>query len=68
MGVRTNFSRRGGQRRHFAYPLQVADDAMQIYFHKALYPLYIRKKVPYVTATVTKMRSLATVARNITKI
>jgi len=38
MGVRRNFSR-GGQRRNFAYPFQVADDAMQINVHKTLYPL-----------------------------
>jgi len=23
-----------GQRRHFSYPFQVAEDAMRIYFHK----------------------------------
>jgi len=40
---------------------------MQIYFNKTLYPFYIRKKVPYVTATVTKMLSLAA-ARNFTEI
>jgi len=67
MGVRRNFSSEG-QRRHFAYPFRVADDAMQIYFHKTLYPFYIRQKVPYVTVTVTNMRSLAAVTRNITEI
>jgi len=40
---------------------------MQIYFNKTLYPFYIRKKDPYVTATVTKMLSLAA-ARNFTEI
>jgi len=38
MGVRRNFSR--GQCRNFAYPLQVADNAMQMDVHKTLYPLY----------------------------
>jgi len=40
MGVRRNFSR-GWQRRNFAYPFQVADDAMQMDVHKTLYPFYI---------------------------
>ena len=30
----------GSQRRHFAYPLQVANDAMQMYVRKMLYPFY----------------------------
>jgi len=29
-----------GQRRNFAYPSQVADDAMQMDVHKTLYPFY----------------------------
>jgi len=29
-----------GQRRNFAYSLQVADDAMQMDVYKTLYPLY----------------------------
>ena len=33
----------GGQRRHFAYSFQVADDAMQTVVHKALYPFYARR-------------------------
>jgi len=28
----------GWQHRHFAYPFQVANDAMQMYVHKTLYP------------------------------
>jgi len=28
------------QRRNFAHPLQVADDAMQMEVHKTLYPFY----------------------------
>jgi len=35
MGVRRNFSK-GGKIRHFAYPFQVADDAMQMNVHKTL--------------------------------
>ena len=31
---------RGGQRRNFACPFQVADDAMQTDVHKTLYPFY----------------------------
>jgi len=30
----------GWQRRNFAYPFQVADDAMQMEVHKTLYPFY----------------------------
>jgi len=45
-----------GQRRNFAYPLQVADDAMQMDVHKTLYPFYTIKKMLHVTATVTKIR------------
>jgi len=29
-----------GQRRHFAYPLQVADDVMQMDVHKTFYSFY----------------------------
>jgi len=39
MGVHRNFSRRE-QRRKFAYPLQIADNAMQMDVHKTLYPFY----------------------------
>jgi len=38
-GVRRNFFR-VGQYRNFAYPFQVADDAMQMDFHKTLDPFY----------------------------
>jgi len=37
MVVRGNFSREG-QRQYFAFPFQVADDAMQMNVHKTLYP------------------------------
>jgi len=33
----------GGQRRHFAYTFQVADDAMQTDFYKALYPFFTKR-------------------------
>jgi len=39
MGVRRNFSR-GEQRRNFAYPFLVTDDAMQMDVHKTLYTFY----------------------------
>jgi len=55
MGVRRNFSK-WGQRRHFACPFQVADDAMQIDVHKTLFPFYTIKKMPYVTVKVIKLR------------
>jgi len=42
------------QRRHIAYPFQVADGAMQMNDHKALYPFYTTKKITHDTATVTK--------------
>jgi len=32
----------GGQRRHFAYTCEVADDAMQTDVYKALYPFYTK--------------------------
>jgi len=51
MGVRRNFS----EGEHFADRFQVADDAMQMDFHKTLCPFYITKKMPCVTATVTKI-------------
>jgi len=38
MGVHRKFSR--GKRRNFAYPFQVADEAMQMDVHKTLYPFY----------------------------
>jgi len=39
MGVLRFFSR-GGQHRNFAYPFQVADDAVQMDVHKTLCPFY----------------------------
>jgi len=42
----------GGQKRHFAYPFQVVDDATQMDVHKTLRPFYTTKKMPAVTATV----------------
>jgi len=51
MGVRRNFFT-GGQRRHFAYPFQVVDDATQMDVHETLHPFYTTKKMPNVTATV----------------
>jgi len=54
MGVRRYFSREG-RIRHFAYPFQVANDAMQMDVHKTLYPFYTTKKRPHVTVTITKM-------------
>ena len=36
-----------GQRRHFAYPFQVADDAIQLDVHKTFYSFYTIKKMPY---------------------
>ena len=55
MGVRRNFLR-GGQRRHFAYPFQVANDAMQMDVSKTLYVFCTTKEMSYVSAIVTKMR------------
>ena len=46
MGVRRKFSRRV-QRRHFAYPFQVADDAMQMDVHEMIYTFYTTKNAPY---------------------
>jgi len=37
----------GGQRRHFAYLIQVADVATQTDVHKTLYCFYTTKKMPY---------------------
>jgi len=54
----------GRQRRHFAYPLQVAGDAVEVDVHKTLYPLLnTTKKMLHVTATVTKRVSWAAIAR-----
>ena len=39
MGAQINFST--GQRPNFAYPFQVADDAMQMDIHETLYPFYL---------------------------
>jgi len=44
----------GGQRRNFAYPFQVADDAMQVDVHKTLYPFCI----PLVCAGWTSILNL----------
>ena len=43
MGVRKNFFR-VLQRRHVAYPIQVADNVMQTVVHKTLYLIYTAKK------------------------
>ena len=51
MDVLRNFSREG-QCRHFSYPFQAADDALQMGVHKTL--SLSTKKTPYVTATITK--------------
>jgi len=56
------FFQSGGKHRHFVYPFQVADDAMQMNIHKKLCPFYTTKKMPRVTVTVSKMRSLAAIA------
>jgi len=53
IGVGINFSR-GGQRRHFAYTFQVADDAIQTDVYKALYPFYAKRKLLLFTTIVTK--------------
>ena len=34
----------------------IADDALQMDVHKTLYPFYTTKKMPHVTATITKKR------------
>jgi len=39
MGVRRVFFQ-GGKLQNFAYPLQIADDEMQIDVHKRFYPFY----------------------------
>jgi len=44
----------GGQRPHFAYNFQVADDAVEMDLHQTLYPFYTTKKVTHVTVTITK--------------
>jgi len=51
MGIRKIFPG-GEQRRNFAYPFQVSDDATQIDVHKTLYSFYTTKKLSSVTATV----------------
>jgi len=45
-----------GKSRHFAYPFQVADDAVRMDVHKTFYPFNTITKMPRVTATVPKMR------------
>jgi len=39
----------------------IADDAMQMDVHKALYPFYTTKEMPHVTVTITKNASLAAI-------
>jgi len=53
VGVRRHFP--GGTTSTFYLSLQVPDDAMQVDVHKTFYPFYTTKKMPYVTATVTKV-------------
>jgi len=65
MGVRRKFSKEE-KSRHFAYPFQVAEDAMQMDVHKTLYHRTQRnapccgistpQKMPQLTATVPKLR------------
>jgi len=50
MNVLRNFTR-GEQRQHFAYPFQVADNAMLMYVQKTLYPFYTARKMPRVTTS-----------------
>jgi len=40
----------------FAPTVNIVDDAMQMDFHKTLYPFYTTKKMPHVTVTITKKR------------
>jgi len=54
MGVRKNFSR-GGQRRNFGDPFQVADDAMHMDVHKTLCPFYTTKKMSRVAVAGPKI-------------
>jgi len=56
MGVRRKIC--GGGKVDILLPFPVAEDTMQIVVHKALYPFYIAKKMPYVTASVTKIAIL----------
>jgi len=51
--VRRNLSM-GGRRQHAVYPFQVADDATAMDVCETLYPCYVTKKIPHVTATVAK--------------
>ena len=46
------------QRRHFAWPFQVANDAMQMDIHETLCPFYSTDKKPDVTAAVQKTHSV----------
>jgi len=43
----------------------IADDAVQMDFHKTLYPFYTTEKMPHVTVTITKNASLAAITRYI---
>ena len=59
MGARRNFTRRG-QTRHFSYPFQFADDAMQMHIHKTLYPFYTpQRDCPMLRQQSQKYSSLA---------
>jgi len=62
MGVRRNFYSGGEQNRHFAYPFQVADDAMQMDVHETLHPFYITKKCPVLRQLPQKMRFVGSIA------
>ena len=71
MGVRRNFSR-VGQRRHFAYLFQVADDAIQMDVHKTLFPFPTKdafphkEKYPMLWQESQKFASLAAIPMYIT--
>jgi len=54
MGVSRNFSR-GGNVDISLILFQVADDAMQMDFHKKLYPFYITKKIPRETTRFVRI-------------
>jgi len=59
MGVRRNFYSGGEQNRHFAYPFQVAVDAMQMDVHETLHPFYITKNAQCYGNCLKKCASLA---------
>jgi len=58
MGVRKYFSR-GGQRKHFAYPSQVADDAMQITFTKRFTLSTRQTKCPVLRQQIASLAAIA---------